>query len=125
MNGRAYRRSCWCALGKLASILLPVAALIPAHCCAQNVVDYFAPVADAKVNAVAVQTDGRVAVGGVSTMVTTQPRHGVARVNHDGSIDPTFDDPNADGPVDALFVQADGKIIIGGDFQHIGNQART
>jgi uncharacterized delta-60 repeat protein len=126
MNGRANRRSSWCGLGRLASVLLPVTlALVPFVCSAQNVMDLFDPVANGQVNAVAVQTDGKILVGGAFTTVNGQARLSVARLNHDGSLDTTFVDPNADGAVDSLFVQADGKIIVGGGFTHIGGQPHT
>ena len=81
----------------------------------------FDPNADSDVFCMAVQTDGKVLLGGKFT--TLQPngaasataRSKVARVNADGSLDAGFD-PKADGFVESVVVQADGKILLAGRF---------
>ena len=73
-----------------------------------------------KINAIAVQSDGKILVGGA--FQTFAPNGGaavtrpyLARLNADGTVDPTFN-PNPDSVVLALGVQADGKILVGGMF---------
>jgi uncharacterized delta-60 repeat protein/uncharacterized repeat protein (TIGR01451 family) len=76
--------------------------------------------------AVAVQTDGKVVIGGDFTSVGGVPRNHVARLNADGTLDTGFDPgTGADGPVNALAIQGDGKVVIGGDFTLVGGVARS
>ena len=71
------------------------------------------------VTAVDVQADGKVYIGGAFDY---QGSHiGIARLNPDGSFDPTFD-ASADGSVFAIKVQADGRILVGGGFQHMNGR---
>lgn len=76
------------------------------------------PGANGLVRALAVQADGRIFVGGAFSSFGGQPRHGVARLHPDGSLDASFnpvflaDFDEAD--VYALLLQSDGKLIIGG-----------
>ena len=81
--------------------------------------------ADAQVFAVAVQPDGRVLVGGDFTRINLVERNRIARLNPDGSLDPTFN-PGA-GPntgVRCLALQPDGKVLIGGLFTSVAGVAR-
>lgn len=70
------------------------------------------------VYAVATQTNGQVLIGGVFQSIGGEERFNVARLNHDGSLDLSFDPGTvADvGYVSAITVQDDGKILIGGAF---------
>ncbi|MEY4939476.1 MAG: hypothetical protein RIQ93_1211 [Verrucomicrobiota bacterium] len=83
--------------------------------------DGFDPNVDGNVYAVAVQADGKTLIAGQFTglrpngSVATVFRNNLARLNADGSVDPTFN-PNPNAPVRALIVQPDGRIVIGGDF---------
>jgi uncharacterized delta-60 repeat protein len=61
------------------------------------------------VNALVVQPDGKIVIGGEFT----SPRGYIARLNPDGTLDSTFDPPLA-GWVYSLALQADGKILVGG-----------
>jgi uncharacterized delta-60 repeat protein len=88
----------------------------------------FNPGTNSIVQAVAVQPDGKILIGGNFTSVggtlgsgtgTPVTRNRIARFNADGTVDPSFD-PGADNNVYALVVQADGKILIGGDFTTLG-----
>ncbi|HQB16853.1 MAG TPA: hypothetical protein PLT00_09100, partial [Verrucomicrobiota bacterium] len=70
-----------------------------------------------RVYSLAVQADGKILVGGEFTTLGGQPRHHLARLNADGTLDPTFN-PGAGNPqtvdrVYSLAVQADGKILVG------------
>lgn len=75
------------------------------------------------VHAVAVQTDGKVLVGGQFTQVSGQPRIGVARFNPDGSLDTMFR-ADTNGTVFSLKLQADGRILVGGGYSEIAGRAR-
>ncbi len=68
-----------------------------------------------QVNAMAVQPDGKLIIGGSFTQVLGVARANLARLNADGTLDTTFD-PRPDGPVNAVAVQADGRIVLGGGF---------
>ncbi|MFZ9730469.1 MAG: hypothetical protein ACO3CX_02440 [Ilumatobacteraceae bacterium] len=76
------------------------------------------------VYAVAVQSDGKIVIGGNFTSVRGATRNRVARLNSDGSLDTSFN-PNVDADVNAVAVQSDGKIVIGGEFSTVGGTART
>ena len=72
----------------------------------------------------AVQTDGKILVGGFFFHLGgggtgTTSRNNIGRLNSDGSLDDSFD-PGAGGIVDAIAVQADGKIVVGGSFSTLG-----
>ena len=71
------------------------------------------------VNALALQPDGRVVVGGAFSVVNGTSRQRIARLNADGSLDLSFDPGTngfSGGSVRAIAVQADGKLLVGGDF---------
>ena len=66
------------------------------------------------------QSDGKIIVGGIFESFAGCARNGVARINADGSCDPTFDPgtaiPNlrrASASVSALALQPDGKVLVG------------
>ena len=87
------------------------------------------PGADGPVTALRVQSDGRIVIGGSFTTVHGAGRSGVARLNPDGSLDPTFvPSPitSAGGPplVQSLDLQPDGRVILGGLFDFVGVTAR-
>jgi len=84
----------------------------------------FNPGADGPVDAIAVQPDGRIVVGGGFTSLGGQPRDFIGRLNADGSLDTTFN-PGADGPIIAIALQPDGKIVVAGDFATLGGQPRA
>lgn len=79
--------------------------------------------ANGTVNALAVQSDGKIVVGGSFSWLGGQRRDRIGRLNADGTIDDSFN-PGADGTVNALAVQADGKIVVGGRFEEMGGQTR-
>jgi uncharacterized delta-60 repeat protein len=69
------------------------------------------------VYSVALQTDGKVVVGGNFTTVGGQTRNRIARLDDNGNLDSLFNPvatPN--DSVRSVAVQTDGKVVIGGDF---------
>jgi uncharacterized delta-60 repeat protein len=74
--------------------------------------------------ATAVQSDGKILIGGDFTSVLGVTRNKIARLNADGTLDVTFN-PNANGQVFGMAVQPDGKIIAAGQFTAIGGQNRS
>ncbi len=67
--------------------------------------------------ALALQSDGRILVGGQFSQVDLTQRFNLARLNTNGSVDLTFDPGNGpNGDVNAIVVQPNGAIIIGGTF---------
>ncbi len=82
----------------------------------------FNPNANGSINAIVIQPDGRIVIGGAfgslqpngsDTVDNTRPR--LARLEKTGLSDITFA-PIPDGPVEALKLQADGRILVGGSF---------
>ncbi len=95
-----------------------------------QVVDAFNPFASSSVYALAVQSDGKVLLGGGFTSVSGQPRVFAARVNPDGTLDTSFNlnitfNPMFGGRVDALAIQPDGKILVGGSLRSVPAAAKT
>ncbi|MCX6902524.1 MAG: delta-60 repeat domain-containing protein [Verrucomicrobia bacterium] len=76
------------------------------------------------VSSLAVQTDGKILLGGVFTNVAGQPRNYLAGLNADGTLDSAFK-PGTDNAVYALSLQADGKILLGGAFTNVAGQPRN
>lgn len=104
----------------------------------------FKPILNAQVSAIAVQSDGKVIIGGAftttigsdgtlstvtsATGVTSQvapPRSHIARLSAEGNLDTTYD-PNANGAVVVMALQqSDGKLLIGGTFTTLQPNGRT
>jgi uncharacterized delta-60 repeat protein len=69
------------------------------------------------VQALALQPDDKVVVGGEFIGINGAPRYNLARLNPDGSLDSGFDPScSTDGRVLAVAVQSDGKVLVGGEF---------
>src|ERR1051326_1412345 len=75
------------------------------------------------VNAIVAQPDGKVIIGGSFTTVKGLARRGIARLNADGSGDPSFN-PGAPftSPITiyALALQSDGKVLVGHEGSNYG-----
>jgi uncharacterized delta-60 repeat protein len=80
---------------------------------------------DRSVRTVAVQRDGKIIIGGDFTSVDGVPRDHLARLNADGSLDPSFS-PKLDGSeVRKVLVQKDGRILVAGHFTNVEGASRT
>lgn len=68
-------------------------------------------------NAVAIQTDGKILIGGRFSSYNGTNINSVARLNSDGSLDAIFSvGTGANDEINTIVVQTDGKIVIGGIF---------
>jgi uncharacterized delta-60 repeat protein/uncharacterized repeat protein (TIGR01451 family) len=82
--------------------------------------------ANGPVYAIALQSDGRVVIGGDFSVFNGVPRHRIARLNVNGSLDTAFDPGGGmNGPVRALLFQPDGKIVAGGSFTTVNGVTRS
>jgi uncharacterized delta-60 repeat protein len=85
----------------------------------------FASGASFTVNALALQGDGKLLVGGEFTSMNDIVRDRIARLNDDGSLDTSFDPGSgANSTVEDLVLQPDGKVLIGGQFTMVNDTAR-
>jgi uncharacterized delta-60 repeat protein len=87
--------------------------------------DAFNPVVNSAVNALALQSDGKVVVGGWSSSVGGQTNLGIGRLNPDGSLDTSFNAGVDSIPLNVglLAIQTNGSILAGGDFTTLDGQA--
>lgn len=81
--------------------------------------------ADNHVYVVALQPDGKILIGGVFDSYDGVSRTHIARLNSDGSLDPTFFNSSPNDHVRAIVVQPDGKILVGGDFNFYNGVSRN
>lgn len=93
----------------LAGLLFGLAAPAPAG--APSPLDGFVLDEDGNIGAMAVQPDGKVLIGGGFSNLNGLARAWMARLNADGSVDPTFN-VAMDRPPCEMAVQADGKILL-------------
>lgn len=90
----------------------------------------FRPQPSATVNAIALQEDGGVVIGGRFTQVydgvvnRTTNRAYAARVQENGRVETSFS-PGSSASIFVTAERADGSIYVGGSFTHIGGIART
>jgi len=78
------------------------------------------------VYAIAVQSDGKIILGGAFNTYNLTDQNGITRVNSDGSIDSSFDiGTGADSTVYALQLQPDGSILVGGRFKYFNETRRV
>lgn len=75
--------------------------------------EYFDPIAG--IYDIAIQTDGKIIVGGEFDIFNGNLKQNIARLNSDGSIDNTFIAAVGYNLI-SIVIQADGKILIGGRF---------
>ena len=84
----------------------------------------FNPIANGDTYSSAMQTDGKIVMGGVFTTVGGVARNRIARLNSDGTFDAGFN-PDVNGEVHSVAVQADGRILIAGLFTTVGGLTRS
>ena len=115
------------ALVRFAVSLLFLAAAVagPLTIYAATLDGAFNPGADYPVWDLAVQTDGKILVGGEFNTLAGQSRNRIGRLNGDGSLDTTFDAGAAIGTIFPMALQTDGKILVGGKFTQLGGQTRN
>ena len=74
---------------------------------------------DGIVNAVAMQSDGKIIIGGAFTVVEDVSREGIARLNTDGTLDSSFTSIVSRGCghyIPSIVIQQNCKVLIGGGF---------
>ncbi len=76
--------------------------------------------ASGEVDAIALQADGKVLVGGAFTAFNNISHPHLARLNTNGTLDASFN-ASANGQVFSTVVQPDGKLVIGGGFTSVNN----
>jgi len=85
--------------------------------------------ANSIVNALVLQPDGKVLIGGFFTSYNDTPRNRITRLNSDGTLDASFNQGNGLGAnfpdVRALALQPDGRVLIGGDFSSYNGVPRS
>jgi uncharacterized delta-60 repeat protein len=80
------------------------------------------------VQAIAVQADGKVIVGGNFTSLNSVTRNYLVRLNVDGTVDTAFYTnlgTTFNGNVYSIAIQSDGKILVGGAFSTFNGNARN
>ncbi|MGW8184632.1 MAG: Ig-like domain-containing protein [Candidatus Moraniibacteriota bacterium] len=77
------------------------------------------------INAVALQSDGKIIIGGDFTSYNGVYKPYLARLNTDGTLDTTFVNTGAGNSVYSLAIQSDNKIVVGGNFTTLGGTARA
>ena len=71
-----------------------------------------------EIDCLAVQTDGKIIIGGNFSLFGGQTRLRLCRLDSSGNVDTNFTG-SADNDVHSLTLQPDGKIIVGGWFSHL------
>jgi uncharacterized delta-60 repeat protein len=84
---------------------------------------------DGGVHCVALQSDGKVLIGGNFEIINGVSRRTIARLNTDGRLDTAFAPVFAMSvdmeEVYAIAVQPDGKLVVGGYFDHVNGSPRA
>jgi len=72
------------------------------------------------IHAIAIQSDGKILVGGYFTGYNGTTRNSIARLNSDGTLDTSFTSGFAldSAIVYSIAIQSDGKILVGGSFDN-------
>jgi uncharacterized delta-60 repeat protein len=73
---------------------------------------------DFYIKSIAVQSDGKILVGGYFTTFSGASQNSLIRLNSDGSKDTSFNIGDGfDYIVETVVIQSDGKVLVGGDFE--------
>ncbi len=80
-----------------------------------------------RINAIAIQSDGKLLIGGTFTKYGSLSRNNIARLNvEDGSLDTTYKvGTGADNSVQTILVQNNGNSFIGGDFKMVNGKSKN
>jgi len=81
--------------------------------------------ANSSVNATAIQSDGKIIIGGDFTSYNGTTINRIARLNADGTLDTAFNPGSGASSVSTTAIQSDGKIIIGGEFTSYNGTGRN
>jgi len=86
--------------------------------------------ADGIVNSIALQSDGKILIGGAFVTYYGFVRSGIARLISDGSLDESFNPTGAGVAggyygVNSVALQSDGKVLIGGEFTTYNETPRS
>jgi uncharacterized delta-60 repeat protein len=90
--------------------------------------------ANGTVDSLAIQTDGKIVVGGQFTTFNGTTVNRIARLNSNGTRDTAFTDNTGTGAttatspsflINSIAIQSDGKIILGGQFTVFSQKIRT
>ncbi len=81
---------------------------------------------DSAVGGIALQSDGRILVGGSFTVYNGVTRNRIARLNADGTLDVSFD-PGAglSDYVRSLVVETNGRVVVAGGFSAVGGVTQS
>lgn len=78
------------------------------------------------VKIILIQSNGKILIGGDFTMYNGQNANHLIRLNHDGTIDTTFNiGLGFNAYVKTIALQPDGKIVIGGNFTTYNGQSQN
>lgn len=79
------------------------------------------------IDAIVVQPDGKILLGGSFTLFNGQPASKIVRLNPDGSVDNNFNTGSgfSGGNISSIDLQPDGKIVAGGSFTSFNGAAAT
>ena len=78
------------------------------------------------INAITIQSNGNILLGGSFAQINSIARNNLARLNADGTVEQTFLNSGVgpNGEVNAIAVQPDGKILIAGSFTQFNGVSR-
>ncbi|MBS1794767.1 MAG: VCBS repeat-containing protein [Acidobacteria bacterium] len=78
------------------------------------------------VQTISIYNDGKTLIGGFFNSVGSVRRNQLARLNADGTADPSFDaGAGANNSILTTAAQPDGKILVGGDFTQFNNVSQS
>ena len=81
---------------------------------------------DFGINSVAIQTDGKIILGGGFTQYQGTSRNGITRINANGLLDTTFNPGSGvNDQINSVALQPDGKVVIGGNLTTYNGTARS
>lgn len=75
--------------------------------------------------AIAIQTDGKIIIGGDFTSYNGISCQHIARLNSNGTFDPSFGTVTTDAIVRKIVITKDDKIIIGGSFKEVNGTSKN